>query len=134
MKEMKDGVLLANAGHFDVEINKLELEALAVRHFAARHNIEGYELPNGHIINLLAEGRLVNLAAGDGHPAEIMDLSFAVQALAAKYILENHGTLENHVYVLPHTIDTEIASIKLKSMGYGIDTLSAEQRTYLNLD
>lgn len=134
MKEMKDGVLLANAGHFDVEINKPELEALAVRHFAARHNIEGYELPNGHIINLLAEGRLVNLAAGDGHPAEIMDLSFAVQALAAKYILENHGTLENHVYVLPHTIDTEIASIKLKSMGYGIDTLSAEQRTYLNLD
>lgn len=134
MKEMKDGVLLANAGHFDVEINKPELEALAVRHFAARHNIEGYELPNGHIINLLADGRLVNLAAGDGHPAEIMDLSFAVQALAAKYILENHGTLENHVYVLPHTIDTEIASIKLKSMGYGIDTLSAEQRTYLNLD
>ena len=134
MKNMKDGVVLANAGHFDVEINKPELEALAVRHFEARHNIEGYELPNGHIINLLAEGRLVNLAAGDGHPAEIMDLSFAVQALAAKYILEHHAELENHVYVLPHEIDTEIAKIKLASMGYAIDTLSEEQRKYLNLD
>jgi adenosylhomocysteinase len=134
MKNMKDGVVLANAGHFDVEINKPELEALAVRHFEARHNIEGYELPNGHVINLLAEGRLVNLAAGDGHPAEIMDLSFAVQALAAKYILEHHGELGNHVYVLPHEIDTEIAKIKLASMGYAIDTLSEEQRKYLNLD
>lgn len=134
MKNMKDGVVLANAGHFDVEINKPELEALAVRHFEARHNIEGYELPNGHVINLLAEGRLVNLAAGDGHPAEIMDLSFAVQALAAKYILEHHAELGNHVYVLPHEIDTEIAKIKLTSMGYAIDTLSEEQRKYLNLD
>ena len=134
MKNMKDGVVLANAGHFDVEINKPELEALSVRHFEARHNIEGYELANGHIINLLAEGRLVNLAAGDGHPAEIMDLSFAVQALAAKYILEHHAELENHVYVLPHEIDTEIAKIKLASMGYAIDTLSEEQRKYLNLD
>ena len=134
MKNMKDVVVLANAGHFDVEINKPELEALAVRHFEARHNIEGYELPNGHVINLLAEGRLVNLAAGDGHPAEIMDLSFAVQALAAKYILEHHAELGNHVYVLPHEIDTEIAKIKLASMGYAIDTLSEEQRKYLNLD
>jgi adenosylhomocysteinase len=83
---------------------------------------------------LLAEGRLVNLAAGDGHPAEIMDLSFAVQALAAKYLLEHHQELENHVYVLPHEIDTEIAKIKLRSMGYSIDSLSAEQRSYLNLD
>ena len=114
--------------------NKQELEALAVRHFEARHNIEGYELPNGHIINLLAEGRLVNLAAGDGHPAEIMDLSFAVQALAAKYILEHHAELDNHVYVLPHDIDNEIAKIKLASMGYSIDSLSEEQRKYLNLD
>ena len=79
-------------------------------------------------------GRLVNLAAGDGHPAEIMDLSFAVQALAAKYILEHHAELGNHVYVLPHEIDTEIAKIKLTSMGYAIDTLSEEQRKYLNLD
>jgi len=134
MEQMKDGVVLANAGHFDVEINKTELEQIAVRHFEARHNIEGYEMPNGHIVNLLAEGRLVNLAAGDGHPAEIMDLSFAVQALAAKYLLEHHQELENHVYVLPHEIDTEIAKIKLRSMGYSIDSLSAEQRSYLNLD
>ena len=134
MKNMKDGVVLANAGHFDVEINRPELEALSVRHFEARHNIEGYELPNGHVINLLAEGRLVNLAAGDGHPAEIMDLSFAVQALAAKYILDHHTELENHVYVLPHEIDDDIAKIKLASMGYAIDTLSEEQRKYLNLD
>lgn len=131
---MKDGVILANAGHFDVEINKVELEALAVRKFEARHNIEGYELPNGHRINLLAEGRLVNLAAGDGHPAEIMDLSFAIQALAAEYILKNHAQLENHVYVLPHDIDNEVARIKLQSMGYAIDALSAEQKAYLNME
>ncbi|EGS33042.1 MULTISPECIES: adenosylhomocysteinase [Megasphaera] len=134
IKNMKDGVLLANAGHFDVEINKPELEALAVRSFEARHNIQGYELANGHIINLLAEGRLVNLAAGDGHPAEIMDLSFAIQALAAKYILEHHQELENHVHVLPHEVDIEVAKIKLQSMGYAIDTLTAEQKAYLHLD
>ncbi|PNH22439.1 adenosylhomocysteinase [Megasphaera hutchinsoni] len=134
IKNMKDGVLLANAGHFDVEINKPELEALAVRSFEARHNIQGYELANGHIINLLAEGRLVNLAAGDGHPAEIMDLSFAIQALAAKYILEHYQELENHVHVLPHEVDIEVAKIKLQSMGYDIDTLTAEQKAYLHLD
>lgn len=134
MEKMKDGVLLANAGHFDVEINKPELEVLAVRHSEVRHNIEGYELPDGRMINLLAEGRLVNLAAGDGHPAEIMDLSFAVQALAAKYILNNAKNLENRVYVLPHEVDTNVAAIKLHSMGYAIDTLTEEQRKYLNLD
>ena len=134
LEKMHDGVILANAGHFDVEINKNDLNDLAVRHFEARHNIEGYELADGRILNLLAEGRLVNLAAGDGHPAEIMDLSFAVQALAAKYILDHHAELGNHVYVLPHEIDTEIAKIKLESMGYHIDTLSEEQRQYLNLD
>ena len=125
LEKMHDGVILANAGHFDVEINKNDLNDLAVRHFEARHNIEGYEL---------ADGRILNLAAGDGHPAEIMDLSFAVQALAAKYILDHHAELGNHVYVLPHEIDTEIAKIKLESMGYHIDTLSEEQRQYLNLD
>ena len=125
---------MANAGHFDVEINKQELEEISVKHFPARHNIEGYELPNGNIINLLAEGRLVNLAAGDGHPAEIMDLSFAVQALAAQYILEHHQELGNHVYVLPHEIDREIATIKLRSMGYAIDSLTTEQKKYLNID
>ena len=131
MKNMKDGVVLANAGHFDVEINKPELEALAVRHFEARHNIEGYELPNGHVINLLAEGRLVNLAAGDGHPAEIMDLSFAMQFLAMKYLLDHKGAMENKLYVLPEELNTEIAALKLQAMGAGIDTLSEEQKAYL---
>ena len=134
LEKMHDGVILANAGHFDVEINKNDLNDLAVRHFEAGHNIEGYELADVRILNLLAEGGLVNLAAGDGHPAEIMDLSFAVQALAAKYILDHHAELGNHVYVLPHEIDTEIAKIKLESMGYHIDTLREEQRQYLNLD
>ena len=134
MEKMKDGVLLANAGHFDVEINKNDLNDLAVRHFEGRHNIESYELSDGRIINLLAEGRLVNLAAGDGHPAEIMDLSFAVQALAAEYLLHKGKSLENRVYVLPKETDMAVASVKLHSMGYRIDTLSEEQRTYLNLD
>ncbi len=116
MEKMKDGVLLANAGHFDVEINKNDLNA------------------DGRIINLLAEGRLVNLAAGDGHPAEIMDLSFAVQALAAEYLLHKGTEMEKRVYVLPKETDIAVASVKLHSMGYQIDTLSEEQRTYLNLD
>jgi len=134
MEKMKDGVLLANAGHFDVEINKNDLNDLAVRHFEGRHNIESYELSDGRIINLLAEGRLVNLAAGDGHPAEIMDLSFAVQALAAEYLLHKGTEMEKRVYVLPKETDIAVASVKLHSMGYQIDTLSEEQRTYLNLD
>ena len=134
MEKMKDGVLLANAGHFDVEINKNDLNDLAVRHFEGRHNIERYELSDGRIINLLAEGRLVNLAAGDGHPAEIMDLSFAVQALAAEYLLHKGTEMEKRVYVLPKETDIAVASVKLHSMGYQIDTLSEEQRTYLNLD
>ena len=134
MEKMKDGVLLANAGHFDVEINKNDLNDLAVRHFEGRHNIESYELSDGRIINLLAEGRLVNLAAGDGHPAEIMDLSFAVQALAAEHLLHKGTEMEKRVYVLPKETDIAVASVKLHSMGYQIDTLSEEQRTYLNLD
>ncbi|MFC2430564.1 MAG: adenosylhomocysteinase, partial [Anaeroglobus sp.] len=97
-------------------------------------NIESYELSDGRIINLLAEGRLVNLAAGDGHPAEIMDLSFAVQALAAEYLLHKGIEMEKRVYVLPKETDIAVASVKLHSMGYQIDTLSEEQRTYLNLD
>mgnify|MGYP000895972190 CR=1 FL=1 len=129
MEKMKDGVLLANAGHFDVEINKNDLNDLAVRHFEGRHNIESYELSDGRIINLLAEGRLVNLAAGDGHPAEIMDLSFAVQALAAEHLLHKGTEMEKRVYVLPKETDIAVASVKLHSMGYEIDTLSKEQRT-----
>ena len=133
MKVMKDGVLLANAGHFDVEINKPDLEALSVKPpFEARNNIMGYTLSNGHQLNLLGEGRLVNLACGDGHPAEVMDLSFAMQFLAMRHVLENKGKLENKLYLLPEELDQEVASIKLKAMGFDVDTLTEEQYKYLH--
>ncbi len=133
MEVMKDGVLLANAGHFDVEINKPDLEALSVKPpFEARNNIMGYTLSNGHQLNLLGEGRLVNLACGDGHPAEVMDLSFAMQFLAMRHVLENKGKLENKLYLLPEELDQEVASIKLKAMGFDVDTLTEEQYKYLH--
>ena len=133
MEVMKDGVLLTNAGHFDVEISKPDLEALTVKPpFEARNNITAYTLANGHQLNLLGEGRLVNLACGDGHPAEVMDLSFAMQFLAMRYVLENKGKLENKLYLLPEELDQEVASIKLKAMGFGVDTLSEEQWKYLH--
>ena len=133
MEVMKDGVLLANAGHFDVEISKPDLEALSVKEpFEARNNITAYTLANGHQLNLLGEGRLVNLACGDGHPAEVMDLSFAMQFLAMRYVLENKGKLENKLYLLPEELDQEVASIKLKAMGFDVDTLSEEQWKYLH--
>ena len=120
---MKDGAICANAGHFDVEVNKEDL----------RKNIEGYVLPDGRTIYLMAEGRLVNLAAGDGHPAEIMDLSFAMQALAADYICRHEKELKPGLYVLPHELDVKVAQIKLSSMGYSIDSLTEEQKAYLGL-
>ena len=133
MEVMKDGVLLANAGHFDVEINKPDLEALSVKpSFEARQNIMGYTLANGHQLNLLGEGRLVNLACGDGHPAEVMDLSFAMQFLAMRHLLENKGKLENKLYLLPKELDDEVATIKLRAMGFDVDTLSEEQYKYLH--
>jgi len=118
---MKDGVIMANAGHFDVEICKPELEALAVEIKEARRNVVGYTTKDGRQLNLLAEGRLVNLASGDGHPAEIMDMSFAVQAMAVKYIAQNRAALENRVYDVPQEIDTFVAEYKLASMGVEID-------------
>jgi len=130
-KVMKDGVLLANAGHFDVEICIPELEAMAVEKKEMRKNIMGYKMPDGRWINLLAEGRLVNLAAGDGHPAEIMDMSFALQALSAKYIASNYKQMENRVYEVPKEIDQYVAQLKLKSLGVSIDTLTEEQKKYL---
>lgn len=130
-RKMKDGVLLANAGHFDVEIHKPDLEKLAVQKKEMRKNIEGYIMEDGRVLNLLAEGRLVNLASGDGHPAEIMDMSFALQALSAKYIAENHSQLENRVYEVPEEIDRRVANMKLKAMGINIDTLTKEQEDYL---
>jgi len=130
-KKMKNGVLLANAGHFDVEIWKPDLEALAVEKRPMRKNIEGYVLEDGRILNLMAEGRLVNLASGDGHPAEIMDMSFALQALSARYLVENYHKLENKVYDVPEDIDNRVASMKLKAMGITIDQLTREQKEYL---
>jgi adenosylhomocysteinase len=132
-KVMKNGVLMANAGHFDCEVWKPDLEELTTEKRVMRNNIMGYVMEDGRIINLLAEGRLVNLAAGDGHPAEIMDMSFAVQALSAKYILDNVGKLENKVYNLPNEIDMEIAKMKLEGMGIKIDTLTKEQKDYIGV-
>lgn len=130
--KMKNGAICANAGHFDVEVSKKDLDRICLSHFEARKNIEGYVLPNGNTVYLMAEGRLVNLAAGDGHPAEIMDLSFAMQSLAASYLLEHAGTLEPRLYLLPRELDLRIAEIKLHSMGYSIDVLTPEQQAYLN--
>ena len=128
---MKDGVLLSNAGHFDVEIDKVALTAAATRVFERKPNIVGYEMPDGRVLNLLAEGRLVNLAAGNGHPAEIMDMSFAIQAKSLEYLLTNKDALEPRVYRVPAEIDREVASRKLLGMGLSIDTLSPEQGAYL---
>lgn len=129
---MKDGAMLANSGHFDVEINKNDLLASSASHRVVRKNIEEYLQKDGRRLYLLAEGRLVNLAAGDGHPAEIMDLSFAVQFFSALHIVNHHQELENKVYVMPEEINTEIAKIKLKDLGISIDELTQEQYDYLN--
>ncbi len=128
---MKDGVLLANSGHFDVEINKPDLSALAVEEWDRKPNIRGYKMSDGRVINLLSEGRLVNLAAGNGHPAEIMDMSFAIQAKGLEYLLANKGTLLPHLYSVPAETDREIAAIKLAALGVSIDQLTAEQDAYL---
>ncbi len=130
---MKDGAMLANAGHFDVEINIPELAALSSERKTVKPNIEQFSLKNGKRVYLLAEGRLVNLASGDGHPAEVMDLSFGVQFFSALHILNNHQTMENHVYLLPENINIDIAKIKLQALGVKIDLLTDEQRKYLGL-
>lgn len=131
-KVMKDGVLLANSGHFDVEINKGELEALSVRAWDRKPIIKGYEMSDGRIINLLAEGRLVNLAAGNGHPAEIMDMSFAIQAKSLEYLAKNRGKLEKKLYSVPVETDVAVAELKLRTMGIGIDKLTEAQKEYLS--
>ena len=128
---MKDGAILANAGHFDVEIWKPDLEILAVEKKLMRNNIMGYVMKDGRVINVLGEGRLVNLAAGDGHPAEIMDMSFALQAFCAKYINDNYEKLDKKVYDVPEEIDNKVAYMKLKGMGIEIDKLTSEQEEYL---
>ncbi|MBE3581662.1 MAG: adenosylhomocysteinase [Thermoanaerobacteraceae bacterium] len=130
-KVMKDGAILANAGHFDVEINKKDLQAMAQTRRVARRNVEEFGLPDGRRLYLLAEGRLVNIAAADGHPAEIMDLTFALQALSLDYVLKNKGQLPPKVISVPWEIDREVASLRLRSLGVKIDTLTPEQEKYL---
>jgi adenosylhomocysteinase len=131
MLAMKDGAILANAGHFDVEVSKKDLSALAEEVSTVRQNIEAYRLRSGNRLYLLAEGRLVNLAAGDGHPAEVMDLSFSLQALSLVYILEHGARLGPALIDVPAEIDRRVARLKLSVSGVGIDVLSAEQEHYL---
>ena len=131
--QMKDGAILSNAGHFDVEVDMAALRELAADSFEARNNIQGYSLPNGNTVFVLAEGRLVNIAAGDGHPAEIMDMSFAIQALSARYLAEHGRGLEPGVVPVPDEIDNAVALKKLETLGIIIDTLSDEQKAYLGV-
>ncbi len=130
-KVMKDGVLLANSGHFDVEINKDDLESLSTEIFDRKPNIKGYRMADGRILNLLAEGRLVNLAAGNGHPAEIMDMSFAIQAKSLEFLAKSKGKLEKKLYAVPAEIDAAVAELKLRTMGFSIDHLTDAQKEYL---
>ena len=129
---MKHNALLTNAGHFDCEVDVAGLAAMAVGREVRRENIEGYTLPDGRVLNVLGEGRLVNLAAGNGHPAEIMDMSFAVQALALEWLVRHRQGLERKVYQVPDEIDEEIGRVKLAALGLAIDALTPEQQAYLN--
>ena len=130
---MKDGAILSNAGHFNLEIDVDSLAKTAEKTYDARANIVGYILPSGKTLFVLAEGRLVNLASGDGHPAEIMDMSFAIQAMCARYLAENRDNLTVDVIPVPREIDIEVARRKLQSMGITIDTLTPEQKEYLGI-
>ncbi len=132
IERMKDGAILANTGHFNVEIEIPALRELAVATREARPNVEEFELADGRRLYLIAEGRLVNLAAAEGHPASVMDMSFANQALSAEFVVANAGTLEARVYDVPPEIDHEIARLKLASMGVEIDRLTDEQARYLS--
>ena len=128
---MKDGAIMCNAGHFDCEVDVKGLKEIATETRVARNNIEGYKLSNGNWLYVIAEGRLVNLAAGDGHPAEIMDMSFAIQALSALYIVKNNGKFEDNIINVPKEIDNEVARRKLLFWNMEIDTLTKEQEEYL---
>jgi adenosylhomocysteinase len=129
---MKDGAIVANSGHFNVELNIPALEAMAVEKRLVRPFVDAYDLPDGRTIHILGEGRLVNLAAAEGHPASVMDMSFANQALGAEYMIKHADELENKVYGVPEDIDMEIARLKLESMGVEIDVLTEEQIAYLS--
>ena len=128
---MKDGAIVSNSGHFNVEINIPALEEMAVEKRRMREFVESFILKDGRRINLLGDGRLINLAAAEGHPPSVMDMSFANQALSAEYIVQNADELENQVYTIPEVVDRDIARLKLDSMGIKIDTLTEEQQKYL---
>ena len=128
---MKDNAILCNSGHFDCEVDVAKLRELAVETSERRANIIGYRMADGRTLKVLAEGRLVNLASGNGHPAEIMDMSFAVQALSLEWLAKNYKGLEKKVYDIPAEIDDQIGRVKLAAMGYAIDTLTEEQKAYL---
>ena len=130
-ERMKDGVILSNAGHFDIELDLEALAGMAVSRRPARENLEGFELADGRTLFVAAEGRLVNLGAAEGHPADVMDMSFANQAMAAEWLISNAGTLSPRIYTLPKELDEEVASIKLATMGGGLEELTDEQRAYL---
>jgi adenosylhomocysteinase len=133
MELMKDGAILANSGHFDVEIDKAALHELAtsgVRRI--RESVDEFTLADGRRLHLLGEGRLVNLAAAEGHPAAVMDMSFANQALSVEWLVRHHTELERRVYPVPEEIDREVARLKLRAMGIDIDTLTEEQERYLH--
>jgi adenosylhomocysteinase len=131
LEAMRDGAILANSGHFNDEINLPALEKMSVSKRPVREFVEEYTLRDGRRINVLAEGRLVNLGAAEGHPAAVMDMSFANQALSAEYLVKHHQELKNQVYVVPPDLDREVARLKLEAMGVRIDTLSDEQKKYL---
>jgi len=128
---MPDGAVVCNSGHFNVELDIPALESLAAGHSLARDEVEEYRLTDGRRLYLLSDGRLINLAAAEGHPASVMDMSFANQALGSEYAVKNQGKLDNKVHRIPQAIDAEIARLKLESMGVKIDTLTDEQRKYL---
>jgi adenosylhomocysteinase len=132
LEVMKDGAIIANSGHFNVEINIPAMEEMAVSKRLVRPFVEQYEFKDGRLVFLLGEGRLINLAAAEGHPASVMDMSFANQALSAEYMIKNGARLEKKVYSVPEEIDREIARLKLQAMGVKVDTLTAEQVKYMN--
>ncbi|NNL47352.1 MAG: adenosylhomocysteinase [Acidimicrobiia bacterium] len=129
---MKDGAILANAGHFDVELDLAHLREASVAQRRIREELEEFELPDGRRIIVISEGRLVNLSAAEGHPADVKDMSFANQAMAAEWIIDHHAELEPRVYRLPEHVDRDVASIKLASMGFDLDQLTSEQSEYLS--
>ncbi|MCE5260667.1 MAG: adenosylhomocysteinase [Euryarchaeota archaeon] len=131
LKVIKDGCVLGNAGHFDNEVSKRALESLASRKERVREHVDRYDLMDGRRVYLVAEGRLMNLAAGQGHPVEIMDMSFSIQALALEHLVRNHAAMETKVYPIPAEMDELVARTKLRSMGIAIDQLTPEQARYL---